>query len=175
MIAKNSQAGPIITKKFRLTVDLEASIADFTEETCVEDLRSFGRQEWLGDPEWRRAQVRQQRLFAAAISRPDIVSKLLRAYALLAVSGDALDKVFEIGEDQEILASAMEALPESDRKYWQGRVKKGLFPDASEHISRRFTASITRANLTDLGSGETIEGKGNCGGGGLTTAAVGRS
>ena len=144
----------------RLTIDLKATIGDFTDAACLEDLLRYSSlEEIVADPGRKEFQDIQRRLFEAAVSRPKLVSKILVAYAALEVSFDrTLEKLFDIKEDQEILELAIGSLPDSDQKFWEDVIDSGLFAENTEHIWRKFGASIVKATFSDLDTGETMEG-----------------
>lgn len=148
----------MIQRRFRLTMEFGAQVQDFNDENFVNDLRHYANfDEILADREWLEyTKAFQERLYQAVVSRPDLVSALLRGCVIVEADDCTEQLSRESPNDEEIMQPAFEALPGSDQRKWKEIIENEVFSENSEHVWKRFSAWPISAELTDLDSGEVV-------------------
>jgi hypothetical protein len=140
---------PLVRRRFRLTIELEVSIHDITDEqieAAVERARSQGH----GDPEWyRRAGERDRRLLRAVLRHPEIVGVILHGQTMLAAE-DGVQSLLRDTDEEALLPAAIATLPPEDREFYEGVIAEGIFAENAEFYLDAGDFRTFRADLQEV-------------------------
>src|SRR3954452_15041227 len=136
---------PLLTKRYRLTMDFEVTVEDLVDEghEAMQD-------EWL-----RQAIARQRHLLHALLSNARILDGWIRARVGTMAAGlgdkELIQMVGGISDNEfEEFAPVLAQLPEDDQAFFQEARDRQLWYENTEEVNGSFTTEMTRVQLKEL-------------------------
>jgi hypothetical protein len=113
-----------ITKRYRVVLDYEVEIRDWSEESLADEYAGY---EDVGTPEFTEWEGHQQRLFEALMKDPNRVEQFCQRAVLDLASWDGAEKEFDVPSENDLIVDAFKDLSPADAAYWRGSFNGEFF------------------------------------------------
>jgi hypothetical protein len=147
----------------RLTITLEATLDEITDDRARQDLAEFNNaDELMDDPEVWQQVGWQRQLWEAIRARPDLLRQWLVDCLVDIFGGTSLrDDVRSalgleiVGSDRDFLLPLVPELPDEPRRHFEEAEEQGVFAESTEHVWRRAVVRLVEAKLSNGGTSAT--------------------
>jgi hypothetical protein len=145
----------------RLTITLEATLEEITDDRVRQDLAVFSNvDELVNDPDVWREVAWQRQLWEAIRARPALLRQWLVDCLVDMFGGTSLrDDVREAlgmglasSSDSDFLRPLVPELPDEPRRFFEDAEEQGVFAENTEHVWRRAVVRLVDARLSNDGA-----------------------
>lgn len=147
---KQTPARPV-----RLTITLEATLDDLTDDHVRRDLGFFSTvDELVDDPETWREVGWQRQLLEAVRARPALLRQWLMACLVDEFGGPDLQRKvrhalgIRSAEERDFLAPLVAELPDEPRRFFEKAQEQGVFAECTMHVTQRAVVRLVHARLS---------------------------